>query len=74
MVMRTSAAAATSRGETASFAPAATRESAREAVRFQTTRGKASFKKIVTHRIAHESETDESNRGLRHEYLQKVKA
>src|SRR5882672_5914377 len=46
MVMRTSDAAATSRGDAASFAPAATRESARDAVRFQTVRGKPALTRL----------------------------
>src|SRR2546425_5041897 len=46
MVSRTSEAAATSCGEAARFAPAAARESAREAVRFQTTRGKPALRRL----------------------------
>src|SRR5579859_2349601 len=46
MVMRTSLAAATSRGEGASLAPAATRDSARDAVRFQTKSGKPALRRL----------------------------
>src|SRR5262249_56046279 len=45
-VMRASATAAASRGEGASFAPAATRESVREAVRFQTTSRKPALRRL----------------------------
>src|SRR5579859_265361 len=46
IVMRMSAAAATSRGEEASFAPAETKESARDEVRFQTTSGKPALRRL----------------------------
>jgi len=51
-------AAATSCGEAARFAPAATRESAREAVRFQTTRGKPALRRLLAHGKTHEAQTD----------------
>src|SRR5690349_3479098 len=46
MVIRTSAEAATSRGFAAALAPAATKASARAAVRFQTVRGKPALRKL----------------------------
>src|SRR5579863_3728726 len=46
IVIRTSAAAAASLGEEARRAPAATKESAREAVRFQTTSGKPALRRL----------------------------
>src|SRR6266700_8268674 len=46
MVMRLSAAAAASLGEAARRAPAATRESARDAVRFHTTSGNPALRRL----------------------------
>src|SRR5579859_311560 len=46
IVISTSDAAATSCGEPPSLAPAATRDSAREVVRFQTVRAKPAFKRF----------------------------
>src|SRR5215471_1836402 len=46
IVMSTSEAVATSRGDAASFAPAATREPALEAVRFHTTRGNPALRRL----------------------------
>ncbi len=57
--------AASSAGEAASLAPAATSSSARDAVRFQTVSGKPAFQKIHSHWPAHEAKANQANFALR---------